>query len=85
MPTYTYQCKNCSHTFERISKISDRKIPESEVCPECGVSGEVSIIINARMEIVPEHALGRIRPHRDWQEHLNKIKKNNPGSDFTTW
>jgi putative FmdB family regulatory protein len=33
MPIYEYQCKRCSHRFERIQKFSD---PQVKKCPECG-------------------------------------------------
>lgn len=85
MPTYSYLCKGCGHEFEKVLKISERKDPETEECPYCLVEGSVTLIIKTNFEIVPEHAVGRIRPHRDWQEHLNRIKRKNPGSDFTTW
>lgn len=85
MPIYTYRCNRCDHVFEKMLKMDNRADPLSQPCPNCGDVGDINMLINARMAIVPEHALGRIRPHRDWQEHLNRIKRNNPGSDFTTW
>jgi putative FmdB family regulatory protein len=33
MPTYEYECKNCSHSFEVFQSISD---PPLTICPECG-------------------------------------------------
>jgi putative FmdB family regulatory protein len=33
MPTYEYQCKTCSHTFEVFQSMSD---PPLKNCPECG-------------------------------------------------
>ena len=33
MPTYEYECKNCSHSFEVIQPISDAPLT---TCPECG-------------------------------------------------
>jgi putative FmdB family regulatory protein len=33
MPLYEYQCKKCSHRFEKIRKFSD---PPIKKCPECG-------------------------------------------------
>jgi len=33
MPTYEYQCKTCSHTFEVFQSMSD---PPLKDCPECG-------------------------------------------------
>lgn len=42
MPLYEYQCRKCSHLFERIQKFSD---PPLTVCPKCG--GEVEQLISA--------------------------------------
>ena len=42
MPLYEYQCKQCSHRFEKIQSFS---APEEKVCPECG--GEVERLISA--------------------------------------
>ncbi len=33
MPTYEYECKSCSNTFEVFQSMSDAPI---KVCPECG-------------------------------------------------
>jgi putative FmdB family regulatory protein len=35
MPTYDYECDNCSHTFELFQSISE---PVKKKCPECGKS-----------------------------------------------
>ena len=32
MPTYSYACKNCDHTFEIQQSLSDAALTE---CPEC--------------------------------------------------
>jgi len=33
MPTYEYECKNCSHNFEVFQSMSDPPLKE---CPACG-------------------------------------------------
>ena len=33
MPTYEYECKSCSHSFEVFQSMSD---PPLKDCPECG-------------------------------------------------
>ncbi len=33
MPTYEYECKSCSHTFEVFQSMSDQPLKE---CPKCG-------------------------------------------------
>ena len=33
MPTYTYKCETCEHTYDKRQKFSDEF---DTVCPECG-------------------------------------------------
>lgn len=33
MPTYSYKCKKCKHTFEVQQSLQDAAL---ETCPECG-------------------------------------------------
>jgi len=33
MPTYEYECKSCSHSFEVFQSMSDQPLKE---CPKCG-------------------------------------------------
>ncbi len=40
MPTYSYRCTKCSHTYEKFQKISDESRPR---CPECRSKGEREI------------------------------------------
>jgi putative FmdB family regulatory protein len=40
MPTYQYECRDCSHRFEQYQKFSDDPLT---VCPSCG--GEVRRVI----------------------------------------
>ena len=42
MPIYEYQCKKCSHRFERIQKFSDAPV---KTCPQCG--GKVERLISS--------------------------------------
>jgi putative FmdB family regulatory protein len=35
MPTYEYECKKCSHTFEAFQSINDEPLKK---CPKCGKS-----------------------------------------------
>ncbi len=42
MPIYEYECRKCSHRFERIQKFSDRVV---RTCPEC--KGRVDRLVHA--------------------------------------
>ena len=33
MPTYEYTCRDCSHTFDVVQKMTDEPLT---ICPECG-------------------------------------------------
>lgn len=37
MPTYSYRCPECGHSYDRFQKITDETRPD---CPECGTPGE---------------------------------------------
>ncbi|MDP8258632.1 MAG: zinc ribbon domain-containing protein [Candidatus Aadella gelida] len=41
MPTYTYECSECGHGFERFQSITEGSIKE---CPEC--KGKVKKLIS---------------------------------------
>ncbi|MDR0878120.1 MAG: zinc ribbon domain-containing protein [Treponema sp.] len=47
MPTYEYQCKTCSYTFEAFQSMSDAPL---KVCPECGK--EIRRLINGGSGII---------------------------------
>ncbi len=40
MPTYTYRCASCGHTFEEFQRITDDALTE---CPEC--TGPINRVI----------------------------------------
>jgi putative FmdB family regulatory protein len=47
MPTYEYECKSCSHSFDIFQSISDDPI---KICPKCGK--EVRRVINGGMGVI---------------------------------
>lgn len=47
MPSYDYKCSECNHTFEKSSKIADRKVPETEPCPACQKLAVQHVILTA--------------------------------------
>jgi putative FmdB family regulatory protein len=47
MPTYEYECKSCSHTFEAFQSMSE---PPLKTCPQCGK--EVRRLINGGSGII---------------------------------
>jgi len=47
MPTYEYECKSCSHTFDIFQSISEEPL---KICPQCGK--EIRRIINGGMGVI---------------------------------
>jgi putative FmdB family regulatory protein len=69
---YTYRCRKCEEVFERRLRMDDRKVPETEPCPNCGEM-EVYQSISAP-RIVREHG-SRIKTDDGWNEVKSKIKE----------
>ncbi len=44
MPTYSYQCNNCSHILESFQKMSDAPLKE---CPNCGKDTLEKVLLSA--------------------------------------
>lgn len=72
MPTYAYRCKGCNHEFEKISKIADRKEPESQPCPECN---EVKVEHTLTPVAMSYQTKGVVaQASHGWNDVLTKIK-----------
>jgi len=41
MPTYSYRCSACSHTFDKVQRITEDAI---KVCPACGAEAASRLI-----------------------------------------
>ena len=79
--TYAYICGECDHHFDRTLSLSDREIPLKENCPACTVGGFIkrNFVGESVVSIDPVR-LGRVRPDRDFRNHLDNIHKNHSGS-----
>lgn len=74
MPTYDYMCSECEHHFEKILKIDDRNLPESECCPNCGKEKTVSLTITTSALVSPFRVDGLKKPSSQFTERMNQIK-----------
>ena len=74
--TYAYICGECDHHFDRTLSLSDREVSLKENCPACTVSGFIkrNFVGESVVSIDPVR-LGRIRPDRDFRNHLDSIHK----------
>ena len=79
--TYAYICGECDHTFDRTLLMSERELPFREDCPACAVGGSIkrNFVGESVVSIDPVR-LGRIRPDREFRNHLDIIHKNHSGN-----
>jgi len=81
MPMYDYQCTNseCAEIHSKLVSISaSEEYVKNTKCQKCGSS--IEKIIAAAPAIV--HSTGTIKASSDFQNILQKMKKNNPGSNM---
>ena len=75
--TYAYICGECDHTFDRTLLMSERELPFREGCPACDVSGSIKRnFIGETVTAIDPVRLGRVKPDRDFRNHLDNIRKN---------
>lgn len=76
MPTYHYACTSCEHNFEKFSSISDRDVPLSDPCDECGDPiRRVLTPVGFNADVLPKHS-------DDFKYLMSSIKKANRGSNM---
>lgn len=78
MPTYDYICSDCEYCFDMILKIDDRATPTNEKCPSCGKTGTVSLTLTAPSLMNANRVDGLIKPHTQFRERMQQIKKGLP-------
>ena len=75
--TYAYICGECDHTFDRTLLMIDRELPFKESCPACDMNGYVRRnFIGERFSAIDPVRLGRVKPDREFRNHLDNIHKN---------
>ena len=74
--TYAYICGECDHTFDRTLLMIDRELPFKESCPSCNVNGYVKRnFVREGVAAIDPVRLGRVKPDRDFRDHLDNIRK----------
>lgn len=77
MPYYDYKCDGCDSTFEVRKSYEQRHEPANDACPNCGSSGQISLMPSAA-SIGDPIRLGVKRPDAGFTEVMNRIKHNHP-------
>jgi putative FmdB family regulatory protein len=80
MPTFDYHCGSCDYTWDEVRKISDRKTPESEACPNCHSIGYVAQTISAPPSLGDPVRLGFTRPNSGMREALQRVQEKSPNA-----
>lgn len=75
MPLYNYECKSCGDKFTKKFKVDDRKIPEQEMCSECGAVGRVQQVIEESPAFNYDNRMGAHRMTDSFNDRLKEIKK----------
>ena len=78
MPFYDYKCKECGHTWDEFQTVDARNVPRYNPCPECGSSGDISLVIG-KVNVGDPIQLGVKKPPRDVQERLVQISRDSGG------
>lgn len=80
MPFYEYKCSDCEHEFKQLNKIDNRKVPETEPCPQCKKEGTVSLMIAGAPGLSDPIRLGVRKVDSGFKEVLQKIHNGVAGS-----
>lgn len=81
MPTYTYQCSSCNHTFDKNLKMAEMNQPISEPCPHCNKEDSITKLIVGKPMLIDPVRLGRGKDG-GFQEVLQKIHHSTPKSNL---
>jgi putative FmdB family regulatory protein len=84
MPSYDFQCGECNGVFTKLLKISDRKTPESEPCPSCGVMKIQQVLLSAP-GIADPVRIGVTKKDSNFNEVLKGIHNKTAGSKIDTF
>ena len=78
MPTYQYQCTNCSYEFEEFQMISDDPL---ETCPKCG--GKIKRLITGGAGLLFKGSGFYITDYRS-PKYQADAKKDNSAQKFSS-
>ena len=78
MPVYSYRCRTCDHEFDKQLMMANRKQPEEDDCPECGLKAIYQKITATTIgySIAPN-----MRTSDNFNSRLKEIKKRSGSGD----
>jgi len=79
MPTYEYECRKCSYTFEAFQSINDAPI---KTCPLCG--GEVRRLIGGGSGVIFKGSGFYITDSKRGQSVATGAKSSSPATESST-
>ncbi|MEN6500343.1 MAG: FmdB family zinc ribbon protein [Rectinema sp.] len=79
MPTYEYECRKCSYTFEAFQPINDAPI---KTCPLCG--GEVRRLIGGGSGVIFKGSGFYITDSKRAQSMTTGAKSSSPSTESST-
>lgn len=79
MPTYSYKCTECQHSFDRLQSINEESLTQ---CPEC--KGKVQRMIGAGAGIVFKGSGFYVTDYKNKSESKSEAKSSSSASSTTT-
>jgi putative FmdB family regulatory protein len=79
MPFYDFKCNECEVPFVKYLKIADRKIPETEPCPNCSKVAVSQVVGSPAVY----EAVRSASPPKEFTKVLEHMHKNIYKSDFS--
>lgn len=76
MPTYSYHCKDCDTSFDKLLKLADIETPQA--CPKCATPTERHI--GGAPGFGDPMRMGRMKPSDGFRDLLRAIDSRTPGS-----
>jgi putative FmdB family regulatory protein len=76
MPTYSYHCKDCDTSFDKLLKLADIETPQA--CPKCATPTERHI--GGAPGFGDPMRMGRMQPSDAFKDLLRNVHAKTPGS-----
>ncbi len=85
MPTFSYKCDNCGHTFDKFLRIDKHLEPTNCPCDKCGKCAINQVIMVGPLVGDPFSFGEKRRAPQDWRYFLKELKRKNPNSNVSDY